>query len=116
VGKPNKLVLGKCPISRDSSPLTPAKDEPNDQQYFEIKRYRIEAGEIKRLSRWRYASVDAPRTTATRDIGLTIHLKHKIHSEDDAGKKHGVKELRLKSDALTTVLLIRFRRMPTSQE
>ena len=66
--------------------MTPAKDEPDDQQYFEIKRYRIEAGEIERLRRWRYASVDAPRPTATRDIGLTIHLKHKIYSEDDAEK------------------------------
>jgi len=96
--------------------LTPAKDEPGDQQYFEIKRYRIEAGEIERLSRWRNASVDAPRTTATREIGLAIHLKHKIYSEDDAGKKHGVTELRLESDVLTAVLLMRFRRMPTSQE
>jgi hypothetical protein len=116
VSKPDKLVLGKYPISRDSWPLTPAKDEPGDQQWSEIKRYRIEASEIERLSRWRCASVVAPSTTVTRDLGLAIHLKHKIYSEDDAGKKYGVTELRLESDVLTAVLLMRFRRMPTSQE
>jgi hypothetical protein len=93
---------------RDSYPLTPAKENQDEPQIhsIEIFGYRIEAREIKQLSRWRYATVYSPAITTARDIGVVIHLKQKIYRSGDVEKKHGVTSVSGECNVSTAVLLM----------
>ena len=97
---------------QDCWPLTPVKEEEGDQQIHstKIKGYRIEAGEIEQLSRWRYATVYSPSVTAARDIGVVIRLKRKIYNDADVEKKHAVMTIHVDCNVQTAVLLMRLLR------
>jgi hypothetical protein len=97
---------------QDSWPLASAKEEEGDRPLhsIEIKGYRIEAGEIEQLSRWSYATVYSPSITTARDIGVVIHLKHKIYRDADVEKKHAVMKIPVECNVPTAVLLMRLRR------
>jgi hypothetical protein len=84
------------------------KMSPNS---LENSDYRIAAENIEGISRWPYATVYAPGTTAARDVGLVIHLKGKIYPDGDVQKKHGVMRINLETDVPRVVLLMRFLHM-----